>query len=225
MRCQGPHHRKTDPARMPLPGSRPRPKLLDLLPLLCHTIFPSPAECPTLFAGILHSARQCWRHFCCHFATSSALRASHQRNQRRHERNRSHTRDIPAESGRKSLCRLVAAISHIVPPFPRIPLLFLSSLLSSPKELLGGSRRIPLLSLLCTFLMPFLIHFFSLGSASSNFFNSSFSKARLPCSARFRHIANALLILSSLLHICPTAWHPLLLSSRSVLLLCTLWAS
>ena len=74
-------------------------------------------------------------------------------------------------------------------------------LLSSPGGLLGGSHRIPLLLLPYTISTPFS-HY---DKASSNFFNSSFSKACPSNSARFRHIANALPILSSLLHIGPTA--------------------
>ena len=46
-----------------------------------------------------------------------------------------------------------------------------------------------------------------------------------PCSAPPHHTANDLPILSSLVHSGPTAWHPLLLSSRSVLPLSMLWAS
>ena len=47
------------------------------------------------------------------------------------------------------------------------------------------------------------------------------SKACPPCSARFRYTANALPILSS--SASQQALHPLLLSSRSVVLLSMLW--
>ena len=49
--------------------------------------------------------------------------------------------------------------------------------------------------------------------------NPHLSKACPPRTARCRHIANDLPILSSLLHIGPTAWHPLLPSTGSAFLL------
>ena len=83
MRCAGPHHRKTDPLEC-LCQVQDRGQG-SLIFFLCFAIksFHLPAEFPTLFAGFLHFAlsvaSQSTRYFCCHFATSGALRASHQR--------------------------------------------------------------------------------------------------------------------------------------------------
>ena len=67
-------------------------------------------------------------------------------------------------------------------------------------------------------------HSFNPGSASSNLFNTSFSKGCPQKSVCFHHIANALNILPSLLHSGPKVSHPLL-STRSVFLLSMLQAS
>ena len=68
-------------------------------------------------------------------------------------------------------------------------------------------------------------HSFSLGKASSNFFNSSFSKVCPPHFAHFRHTASALPILSSLPQNDLTTSRLLFLSSVSALFLSTLLAS
>ena len=94
---------------------------------------------------------------------------------RRHKHNRPPTCNVLRNQEKTSSCRLVAVISHSALPSPKTPRCFLSFPFSHPEGPWGGSRHTPLLSLLLysfdTFSNP---HPFCLGSASSDFFISSF---------------------------------------------------
>ena len=82
VRSPGPHHRETD-SRKPSPGPEPKQLPLALLPspsrqiLPLASIFPTHVCCAPSFLPSV--ATQSTRYFSCHFATSGARKASHQR--------------------------------------------------------------------------------------------------------------------------------------------------
>ena len=122
-------------------------------------------------------------------------------NQRWHERNRALTCNIlrnREEHRRTSLLRPLATISPLV-----------SFVTSKRTFRWKPSHSTPVFALYNLDTLSTSTSS-NLGSASSNLFNSSSSKAYPPPSARFRHTASALPILPSLLHSGPAAWHPLL---------------
>ena len=155
---------------------------------ISHTVRWAPPFRPSV-------ASQSIRCLCCHFA-----------HQRRHKRNQSLTRNVirdQEEHHGTGLLRPFSALFHLLQESHHFSSWFF---LPTPGALVGGSR----LSLPCKNLDAFSrSHFFSLGKTSSNCFKSSFFQNLFPCSASFRHIANALPILSPLPRSGPSAWHPL----------------
>ena len=105
------------------------------------------------------------------------------------------------------LCRLAAAISHSVPPSPRVPPRLLLLPLSSPGELWGESHRIPLLLSPCKASTPSPDRCL-LALARPPPFSSTlhFSKAYSLDIAHCRHFANVLPTLSSFLRSDPSPW-------------------
>ena len=118
-------------------------------------------------------ASQSARCFLCHFATSGALRASHQRI---HVVINASGLSLVTFFGIKKniVVQACCAISNFVPPFPRIPPLL-------PRGLLDGSHRTPLLSLPCTISTIFSIHtLLTLATLPPTFSSPLFSKACPP---------------------------------------------
>ena len=176
-----------------------------------------------LSAELLHVGHpwrpnQC-RYFCCHFATSCALRCFPPTDQRRHKRNRPLTRDISSESRRTSLCKLVAAIFLLVPHFRSHSTIFSPCLF---RQVYMGILGVEAIASYSCFLP--ISKFFQLRTQLALVglpLSSSiphFSKICPPNFAHSHYTANVLPTLSSLLHNCPTTLH-LLLSPGSVLLL------
>ena len=154
---------------------------------------------------------------CCHIATSGALKASHQRNNV--GISAISLSLVTLEKHRRA--SLLRPFFHSALPRPKTPQFLLLFLLPSSKELWSGSRRMLLLFSPRAFSSS---HSSNLGGASSTFFSSSF----------FQGLSSMFCTLSSLPMLCPyffllhngpTAWHPLLLSSRSVILLSMLRSS
>ena len=164
---------------------------------------------PKLSAEFLHfahgEASHSIRYLCCHFATSGALKASHQRT----------TVGMSAIGislvtffGIKNNIVVHACCGHFSTVFHFFKNSTTSSVVSlvKSKGTFGWKQSHPLLSLPCTIstLSPvrILLALVGLPPISSI---PHFSKSCPQCSARFRHIANALSILSSLLHSGPKA--------------------
>ena len=108
----------------------------------------------------------------------------------------------------------LAAIFHSAPPSPKTPRFLLPFLLSHLKDLWDGSRHTPLLFFASYNLDTFFqVTLLSLGSASSNFFNSSFFQGL------FQHAFVALpMLFFFLLHSGPN----ILASSSSFFKICAL---
>ena len=118
---------------------------------------------------------------------------------------------------------LVAAIFHFVPPSPRTPRFLLLFLLSSPRELWGGSHRILLLSLPCTIPTLFPVRtllalvrlppIFSAPHSSKQGFSTTICTSSSPCRC-FAHSflfgsqrSNSLASSSSYFRICAPPLH------------------
>ena len=148
-----------------------------------------------------------------HFATSGALKASHQR------------LSVGISAIGFSLVTFYGIKKNIVVHAccGHFPLCSTFSVNSTISPLVSFVKATPVFALknLETFSKT---HAYNIGSASSNFLSSLFPNACPPSSARFRHTATALPILSSLLHSGPKALRPLLPSPRSALLLSMLRA-
>ena len=146
------------------------------------------------------------RYFCCHFATTRALKASHKRiNVGKSAIGRS----LVTFFGIKKNIVVQACCGHFHFVFHLLEELhdFSPVLSSKPNGLSGGSRHIPLLFLLCTISTLFPIHTILALVGLPQIFSAPCSSKVFPlCAARFRHVANALPTLLSLLHSGPTAW-------------------
>ena len=141
MRRPSPHHRKTDPLeglrqvhdQATAPNSSSPARYFE--PLHFHQIVPNCSLSSSISASV---ASESIRYLCCHFATSGALIASHQRiNIGMSGICLSH---ITLFGTKKNIVvQACCGLSNSVPPSPRVPPLLLLFLLSRPGGVLPKS--------------------------------------------------------------------------------------